>query len=115
MAATNMKVLGIDYGRAKIGLAISDSPLATPLKVVRVDNWKDALEKMEKEVSAEQVEKIVVGVSEGKMAQEQERFASELAQKVSIPVETQEETLSTYEAQLYAREAGIPLQKRRKM
>lgn len=115
MAATNMKILGIDYGRAKIGLAIAEGPLSAPLKVVWVDNWKDALEKILKEIETEQPEIVVVGVSEGKMGQEQEQFAQSLSNKLAIPVERQEETLSTQEAQHLAREAGIPLLKRRKM
>lgn len=115
MAVINMKVLGIDYGRAKIGLAIAEGPLSSPLKVVWVENWKDALEKLVKEVEVEQPETIVIGVSEGAMGQEQEKFARELSQKLTVPVETQEETLSTQEAQILAREAGVPLMKRRKM
>ena len=34
------KILGIDYGKSKIGLAIADGPLATPWKVVKYKDIK---------------------------------------------------------------------------
>jgi len=41
-----MKILGIDYGRRKIGLAISEGVLSQPWKVLRVNNFEDAVEKV---------------------------------------------------------------------
>lgn len=108
-----MKILGIDYGRAKIGLAIGEVGLAQPWKVVRVTSMEDALGKVKQVVQAEQVEQVVVGVSEGEMGQEQESFAQALTKKVNVPVETWDETLSTREAQQRAIEAGVPKKKRR--
>ena len=64
-----MKTLGIDYGRSKIGLAISEGTLAEPWKVIRVDSFEDAVGKVMQVIKVEQVEK-VVGISEGKMGEE---------------------------------------------
>lgn len=97
-----MKILGIDYGRRKVGLAISEGVLAEPWKVISLDDLKSILEKGG-------FDKIVVGVSSGAMAKEQEKFAK------SIGAETIDETLTTKEAQRLSLEAGISRKKRRGM
>lgn len=97
-----MRILGIDYGLAKVGLAIAEGPLAEPWKVVKTSELKEVLEK-------ENFDKVVVGVSEGEMGDEQKRFASE------IGGETFDETLSTYEAQELSRESGMTRKKRHDM
>ena len=70
-----MKTLGIDYGRSKIGLAISEGTLAEPWKVIRVDSFEDAVGKVMQVIKVEQVEKVVVGISEGKMGEESKKLA----------------------------------------
>ena len=110
-----MKILGIDYGRAKIGLAISEAGLAEPWKVLRVSSVKDALVAVSQIVKTEQTEKVVVGVSEGKMGEEQKNFVEKLSQKLAITVETWDETLSTRDAQRLAIEAGVSRGKRREL
>lgn len=110
-----MKALGVDYGRAKIGLAVAEGRFAGPLGVVKVKGWEDALEKVSEVSKVAKVSKVVVGVSEGEMGEEQERFAHELSQKIDILVETQDESLSTLDAQEMAIQAGIPQKKRQKM
>lgn len=104
-----MKILGLDYGKNKVGVAFADGPLADPIKVIRYANIDDLILKI-KEVSEEfSVEKIVVGVSEGKMGEESLEFAKK------IGAETVDETLSTVDAQNLSREAGIPQKKRHEM
>jgi len=107
-----MTILGIDYGRAKIGLAIAPTTLAAPLKVMPVSDWADALKKVEQVVVDEQIETVVVGVSEGDMGKEQIKFSQELQDLLDIPVEIQDEGLSTYDAQVMSRAAGISQKKR---
>lgn len=111
-----MKTLGIDYGRSKIGLAISEGTLAEPWKVIRIDSFEDAVRKAVQVIKVEQVEKVVVGISEGKMGEESKKFASQLTVHGSLfTVELFDETLSTQDAQTLSREAGIGQKKRREM
>lgn len=110
-----MKILGIDYGRAKVGLAIAEGGFASPLSVAKVKSWEDAVRKVEDVVTVENVENVVVGVAEGKMAKEQEKFAQTLAIALSVPVDIQDETLSTQDAQEMAISGGVPQKKRRKL
>jgi putative Holliday junction resolvase len=108
-----MKILGIDYGRKKIGLALTESLIAEPFMVLRFDDIQDGLEKLVKLIKTEKIEKVIMGISEGEMEKETRDFSESLKKAVSIPLEFENETLSTYEAQRKAIEAGIG-QKRRK-
>lgn len=104
-----MKILGIDYGRSKVGLSVSEGKLAEPYKVIRYTDPKDLFSRIEKEIEDNQIEKVVVGVSEGEMGKESEKFAK------LIGAETFDETLSTYDAQRLSLEAGVSRKRRRKL
>jgi putative Holliday junction resolvase len=112
-----MKILAIDYGERKVGLAIGDSSskLAEPLKVIRYRKEIELLEKISKIVEAQQVELIIAGISEGKQAEKTKEFVKRLKEKLSTPVVFQDETLTTKEAQRYSIEAGINRKKRKKL
>lgn len=104
-----MKILGIDYGRSKVGVAIADGPLAEPLQVIRYKDLTILISQIKKIIEKEKVEKVVVGISEGEIAEESKKFANE------IGAETSDETLSTSDAQALSREAGISQKKRHEM
>lgn len=104
-----MRILGIDYGRRKIGLAIAEGPLAEPLRVIQYSDIKMLGEKIGKIIKELRIEKVVVGVSEGEMGEESKKFAQ------SLGAETFDETLTTHEAQKLSRLAGIKRKKRKSM
>ena len=108
-----MTLLGIDYGRAKIGLARAEGGLAEPWKVVQVNSWQDAIRKIEIEIEIERPDAVVVGVSEGSMGEEQKKFSDALS--VSVPVSTWDEGLSTQDAQALAIQSGAGPKKRREL
>lgn len=108
-----MNVLGIDYGRRKIGLALSTGYIAAPHSVLRVSSWQEAFRKVVKVVQVEKARKVVVGVSEGEMGEEQKTFAKELARNVGLKVNTWDETLTSRQAQVLARQAGLGQKRRR--
>lgn len=110
-----MVILGIDYGKSKIGMAVSSGVIAQPLGVLRVLSKNEAIRKIKEVARQEGAEKIVVGVSEGKMKEEQLGFAQDLSQKLDISVETWDETLSTKDAQSLSRLAGVGRKKRKMM
>ena len=116
-----MRILAIDYGRKKIGLAFGDSitRLSQPHSVVRFETEEEGLKKVSsffaKASQDKKVSKIVVGISEGKMAVETRRFGEKLESILKIPVVFQDETLSTQEAQELSIKAGINRKKRRKL
>lgn len=104
-----MKTLGIDYGRSKIGVAVGIGSFAEPLRVIRVDSFEDAIQKIRKEIEIEKPDKTVVGISEGEMGEESRKFAKELGAEIF------DETLTSKDAQKLSIEAGISRTKRHQM
>lgn len=90
-----MKYLGIDYGKSKVGLAISEGLTASPLKIVKITSLKDALQKVLHEIKTESVDQVIIGLPDsGESRQITERFVKGLEKQ--IPVTFADETLSTY-------------------
>ena len=110
-----MQILGIDFGEKKIGLAKATTMLAEVYGVIRVESVAEAVSKVKKVVQREKIEKIVVGISEGKTAEETRKFEEILSKVVKIPIVFQDETLSTQEAQDLTIEAGINRKKRKEL
>ncbi len=116
-----MRHLGIDYGRARIGLAISDptGSLAQPLTIL--NNGPGVMEEIKKLVLSYQVGKIVIGLplnmdgKEGEMVRETREFASSLQKVTGLPVDTMDERLSSWEAHSIMKEAGLNRRKRSKL
>lgn len=106
-----MKILGIDYGEAKIGLAISEGKIASPIGAIDTKIWKTGIGEI---CERENIERIIVGISEGKMAEKTKKFGQILEKTAGLPVEYWEETLTSKEAVKKMIEAG-KARKRRKM
>ena len=87
-----MHILGIDYGRKKIGLALADSEsdLAEPYRVIRFNLIEEAIKIIEKVVQVEQVGQVVVGISEGKMAEETKNFGKKLRDKLGARLQDEQ-------------------------
>jgi putative Holliday junction resolvase len=98
-----VKVLALDYGAARTGVAVSDptGTLARPLRVVRRAASKDGMEELADLVRAEEVERVVVGLpltlrgERGEQAEETERFAEALEAILDVPVERFDERFTT--------------------
>ncbi len=110
-----MRILGIDYGRKKVGVAFSEGFLAEPLRVIKYSSLKSLVEKIKWIVESEGVERVVVGISEGEMGKESEEFSRSLGKVLNMPVETFDETLTSKDAQRFSLESGISRKKRREM
>jgi len=100
-----------------MGLAIGDfeTGLAEPLGVIRFGSIEEGLKKVSKVPEASKVSKVILGISEGKMAKEIKEFGNKLQEKLGVPLVFQDETLTTYEAQNLSIEAGIKRKKRREL
>lgn len=113
----NEKILGVDYGEKKIGLAISGGEVAEPLEVVSRKYPTYAKASAVKQVASlcerEYVDKIVMGFSEGKTAEKTKRFGEELRQATGLTVEYWDETLTSQEAVKKMVQAGKKKSKRK--
>jgi len=86
------KLIGIDYGEVNVGLAIATTELAEPVRVV---DKKEAMGVIQAMVDGQKSDAIVLGVSEGKMAQKTLEFGRQLKLFSGKPVYLQDETLSS--------------------
>src|SRR5262249_38454327 len=97
-------ILGVDFGRARIGLAISDDLrlLAHPLETVPAK--KETLQRIAEIVGERNIEAVVVGIPKhmseevGQSAREALEFAAKLRALLPCPVETWDERLTTVAA-----------------
>ncbi|HEX7255853.1 MAG TPA: Holliday junction resolvase RuvX [Gaiellaceae bacterium] len=98
-----MKVLALDYGSARTGVAVSDptGTLARPLATVERAATEDGLRRLGELVVAEKPERVVVGMpltlrgERGEQARETERFVESLRRELDVPVETFDERFTT--------------------
>lgn len=111
----SMQLLGIDYGRKKIGLALSGGSLAEPFEVLKIKTIDEGVKLVGDIVEIKGVEKIVVGISEGEMGQEAKAFGDKVEYLSQKPVVFQDETLSTKDAQSLSIKAGVKRKKRKEM
>ena len=99
--------LGIDYGRARIGLALADAQtaLARPLDTLKRTNRNEDMRRLREIVRTHAVKQIVVGLplrldgSRGEMAEEAARFGERIRKQLGIPVEMVDERLTSWEAE----------------
>jgi putative Holliday junction resolvase len=108
------KILGLDYGRSRIGLAIADSEtrLAKPLATLERINRNEDMRRLRELVREQGVQQIIVGLplrldgSQGEMADEVSRFAERLRKQIGVPVEMVDERLTSWEAERLLEEQG---------
>jgi putative Holliday junction resolvase len=101
------RVLGLDYGSARCGCAVSDptGTLATPLPVVARPGTERGLKEIAAVVRDQEASRVVVGLpvslsgEEGAQAVEARGFAEQLRAVVEVPVETWDERFTTRMAQ----------------
>jgi len=101
-----MKVLAIDYGERRVGLAVGDTDTALALPYGKLERRSDELllEELQKIVDAEEIGTVVVGepltLSGGASAQTQacRAFAEFLRHHLDVPVELFDERLTSQRA-----------------
>ena len=102
-----MKVLAVDYGSARTGVAVSDptGTIARPLGVVDRADSENGLAELARLIRAEAAERVVVGLpltlrsEHGAQARETEAFLEALRGAVDVPVESFDERFTTGLAQ----------------
>ena len=102
-----MKVIAVDYGSARTGVAVSDptGTIARPLGVVERAGGEVGLRRLAELIRAEGAERVVVGLpltlrgERGEQARETETFLEALRAAVDVPVESFDERFTTRLAQ----------------
>lgn len=101
-------VLGVDYGRKNVGIALSHSLIAEPLEVIKADS---AIEKIATLIDDKRITLVLLGISEGQMAQDTKEFGRKIQLKTGVKVLFWDETLSSQETR---RLTAVSLMKRKK-
>lgn len=98
-----MRILALDYGAARTGVAVSDATgtIARPLEVVARAGTPEGLQRLADLVREHDAELVVVGLpltlrgEHGEQARETEGFVKALREAVDVPVETYDERFTT--------------------
>ena len=115
------RIMGLDYGDARIGIAFSDllCTIASPYDTLWRKTLAEDLEYFKNLVTSNDVGLIVIGLaynmdgSEGKRVEVTKEFGGLLQKKLGIPVQYVDERLSSVEAEDLLRQAHVPPIKRK--
>jgi putative pre-16S rRNA nuclease len=99
--------LAVDYGRARIGLAVADAETQLPRPLLTLDrvNRNEDMRRLRELTREHGVRQIVVGLplrldgTRGEMAEEATRFAARLRKQLGLPVDMVDERLTSWEAE----------------
>jgi putative holliday junction resolvase len=116
-----MRVLALDHGTKRVGLAISDETgtIAQPLTFLLAEPIAQLLEGLKKVVDEKNVELILVGIprnmdgSYGPAAEKARKFVEQVKAAVNVPIRTWDERLTTVAANRALIEGGMRRDKRK--
>ncbi len=116
-----MKIMGVDFGDSRTGLAICDKSefLASPLTVIHEYNFDRCLEKAAEYVKSEKAELIVVGFPKnmnntiGERAEKCTLFGQRLEEMTGVKVVMWDERCTTVSAHQYLNETNVRGKKRK--
>jgi len=116
------RILGIDWGEKRIGLALSDplGIIATSLATVEKKEGFDLTNYLKQLISEQEIAKIILGFpknmdgSVGPKAEEVLAFKATLEKEINLPIILWDERLTTVSAQRSLREAEVKMKKGKK-
>ena len=116
-----MRILAIDHGSKRIGIAVSDELklIAQPLEYIPAEPFAEFLQRLKDLVRDKQVELILVGMprnmdgSYGAAALKVQAFVAALKGALTIPIETQDERLTSAQANRVLIQGGVRRAKRK--
>jgi len=117
------RILGIDFGRARTGLALSDETqtIASPLQAWERKGQTGLFDYVKGIVAEYAVQQVVVGFprnmdgSEGEVAEEVKKFKEELANSLRLPVVLWDERLSSVSARRFLKDNKLRTKKDKKV
>ncbi len=119
----HLRILAIDYGTKRIGLAISD-PLgysAQPLPFLKNSSWTQVLADLKKLAAEKSVQKVLIGLprmpdgSEGAQGKTFRDFAAKVGEALGVSVDLVDETMTSREAMdILVDEMNVSREKRKK-
>ncbi len=116
-----MRILALDHGTVRIGVALSDElkMIASPLEFIPAEPFADVLKRLKDLIREKQVELIIIGMprnmdgSYGPAADKVREFVTALKDAIAIPVRTWDERLTSSQANRVMIESGVRRDKRK--
>jgi putative Holliday junction resolvase len=110
-----MRILALDHGTVRIGVALSDElkMIATPLEYIPAEPLPDFVARLKALVAEKEVELIVVGMprnmdgSYGPAAEKVRAFVASLTEAIAVPVRTWDERLTSAQANRLLISGGV--------
>lgn len=118
----NRRVLGLDVGARRIGIAVSDALgiTAQGLDTLHRRNKKHDMAHLKRVINDYSVKEIVIGLplrmsgAEGTQAEKIRAFAEDLRKRFGLPIHFWDERLTSVEANRLLRETDLSIEKRGK-
>ena len=118
-----MKIMAVDFGDARTGLAICDKTelLASPVGVIHEKRFEHEVEKVAAAAAENRAEAVIVGLplnmngSEGPRAELCRNFAEQLSSRVNVPVRMWDERQTTVSAAGYLNQTDTRGKKRKEV
>ena len=116
-----MRVLAIDHGTKRMGIALSDETLtiAQPLEFIPAEPFADFLARLKQLITEKQVDQILVGMprnmdgSYGPAALKVQEFVAVLKETTAVPIKTWDERLTSAQANRMLIQAEVRRDKRK--
>jgi len=116
-----MRILALDHGTKRIGVAVSDElkMIATPLEYIPAEPFAEFLARLREILREKEVEMILIGLprnmdgSYGPAALKVQEFVAVLKDALTIPLKTQDERLTTVQAQRFLIQGNVRRDKRK--
>lgn len=116
-----MRILAIDHGSRRIGIAVSDELklIAQPLEFIPAEPFTDFLARLQELLREKEVELILVGLprnmdgSHGPAAQKVQEFVAALREHVGVPIRTWDERLTSAQANRLLIQGNVRRDKRK--
>lgn len=116
-----MRILALDHGTKRIGVAISDElqMMAHPLEFIAAEPFADFLVRVKQLLREKEVELVLVGMprnmdgSYGPAALKVQEFVAVLKETIGVPIKTWDERLTSVQANRFLQQAEVRGDKRR--
>lgn len=97
-----MKLLGLDVGQKRIGVALSEDKIVSTYSIIAAENLENAIAEVSRIVRAENIDKIIIGIPKNNNTLQADKihlFAMELTKILSVQVEYVDESFTSVEAE----------------
>ena len=116
-----MRILALDHGTKRIGVAISDEMkiIASPLEYIPAEPFAVFLARLKEIIREKEIELILIGMprnmdgSYGPAALKVQEFVAVLKDAITIPIKTLDERLTTVQAQRFLIQGNVRREKRK--